>query len=169
MTRCLEDKALFLLCEGEANAEQKSHLQSCQACAKRYYEINQDLRLITQTLKQEPPPLPWTPKAPILYRSLPIAAGVLLVLALVLGDNRLWRPNFPSTKRQIAMSRSSWSRCRKLFSMADALGTLKTRNRSLTSRRCRWRWGKVVPTSAEVFSITLLPQIQNHKPSTGRS
>jgi hypothetical protein len=96
MTRCLEDKALFLLCEGEANAEQKSHLQSCQACAKRYYEINQDLRLITQTLKQEPPPLPWTPKAPILYRSLPIAAGVLLVLALVLGDNRLWRPNFPS-------------------------------------------------------------------------
>jgi hypothetical protein len=96
MTQCLEDKALFLLTEGEANEEQQSHLQSCQACAKRYYEITRDLRLITHTLRQETPPLPWTPKAPILYRSLPIAAGVLLALALVLGDSRLWQPNSPS-------------------------------------------------------------------------
>jgi hypothetical protein len=96
MTRCLEDKTLFLLSEGEANAEQQSHLQSCQACSKRYYEIKQDLRLITDTLRQEPPLLPWSPKAPILYRSLPIAAAVLLALALVLGDSRLWRPNSPS-------------------------------------------------------------------------
>jgi hypothetical protein len=96
MTRCLEDKTLFLLSEGETNAEQQSHLQSCQACAKRYYEIKRDLRLITHTLRQEPPPLPWTPKAPILYRSLPIAAGALLAIALVLGDSRLWRPNSAS-------------------------------------------------------------------------
>lgn len=96
MTRCLEDKALFLLSEGEANAEQQSHLQSCQTCAKRYHEIKRDLRLITHTLREEPPPLPWIPKAPILYRSLPIAAGVLLAIALVLGDSRLWRPNSSS-------------------------------------------------------------------------
>jgi hypothetical protein len=95
MTRCLEDKALFLLSEGETNPEQQSHLQNCQACGKRYYEIKQDLRLITHTLRQEAPPLPWIPKAPILYRSLPIAAGILLALALVLGDSRLWRQSPP--------------------------------------------------------------------------
>lgn len=95
MTRCLEDKALFLLSEGETNSEQQSHLQNCQACAKRYYEIKRDLRLITDTLRQEAPLLPWTPKAPVLYRSLPIAAGVLLALALVLGDSRLWRQSPP--------------------------------------------------------------------------
>jgi len=96
MTRCLEDKALFLLSEGETNAEQQSHLQSCQVCAKRYYEIKRDLRLITHTLQQAAPPLPSAIKAPIFYRSLPIAAGVLLAIALVLGDSRLWRPNSPS-------------------------------------------------------------------------
>jgi hypothetical protein len=96
MTQCLEDKALFLLIEGETNPEQQSHLQNCQACSKRYYEINRDLRLITHTLRQEAPPLPWTPKAPILYRSLPIAAGVLLALALALGDSRLWQQSPPS-------------------------------------------------------------------------
>jgi hypothetical protein len=96
MIQCLEDKALFLLSEGETNPEQQSHLQNCQTCTKRYYEIKQDLRLITATLRQEAPPLPRTPKAPILYRSLPIAAGVLLALALVLSDSRLWRQSPPS-------------------------------------------------------------------------
>jgi hypothetical protein len=96
MTQCLEDKALFLLSEGETNPERQSHLQNCQTCTKRYYEIKQDLRLITDTLRQEAPPLPRTPKAPILYRSLPIAAGVLLALALVLGDSRLWQQSPPS-------------------------------------------------------------------------
>lgn len=96
MTQCLEDKALFLLSEGEANEEHQSHLRSCQACANRYNEIQRDLRLITHTLRQEAPPLPWIPKTPTLYKSLPIAAGVLLALALVLGDSRLWRQSSPS-------------------------------------------------------------------------
>jgi hypothetical protein len=101
MTQCLEDKALFLLSEGEANPEQQSHLQSCQACTKRFYEMKRDLRVITHTLRQEAPPLPWAPKTPRLYKSLPIAAGVLLALALVLGDGRLWRQN-PSPEQALS-------------------------------------------------------------------
>ena len=96
MSRCLEDKALFLLSEGEANEEQRAHLQRCQICSKRYYDIKQDLRLITHTLQQKPPPLPLAPEWPVFYRSLPIAAGVLLALALVLGDSRLWWAHSPS-------------------------------------------------------------------------
>ena len=76
MIGCLEDKTLFLLSEGEAGEEQRSHLQSCQACTERYHEIERDLRLITQTLQQKPPPLPVTAfRAPSAFRFLPIAAG----------------------------------------------------------------------------------------------
>ena len=97
MIRCLEDKTLFLLSEGEASAEQRSHLQSCQACTERYREIERDLRLITHTLQQEPAPFRFAAsRAPIFLRSLPIAAGILLVIALMWGESRLWRPDSSS-------------------------------------------------------------------------
>jgi hypothetical protein len=94
MTQCLEDKTLFLLSEGETSEEQRSHLQSCKLCTERYHEIERDLRLITHTLQQEPPPLPViASRAPIVFRALPIAAGVLLTVAFLWGENRLWRPD----------------------------------------------------------------------------
>jgi len=96
MNLCLEDKTLFLISEGEVSEEQRSHLQSCPACADRYREMGRDLRFITQTLQQEPPLLRITARAPIVYRSLPIAAGVLLAIALVWGESRLWRPDSSS-------------------------------------------------------------------------
>lgn len=100
MIRCLEDKTLFLLSEGEASEEQRSHLQSCQVCTERYYEIERDLRLITQTLQREPPPLRLTASSgSIFFRSLPIAAGVLLAIALMWGESRLWRPDSSSEQR----------------------------------------------------------------------
>ena len=97
MIRCLEDKTLFLLSEGEASEEQRSHLQSCKACTERYREIERDLRLITHTLQQEPAQFRFAaPRAPIFLRSLPIAAGILLVIALMWGESRLWRPDSSS-------------------------------------------------------------------------
>ena len=102
MNPCLEDKALFLISEGEVSDEQRSHLQSCAACAERYHEIGRDLRCITQTLQQEPPALRIAARAPIVYRSLPIAAGVLLAMALLWGESRLSRPN--SSSEQIPNS-----------------------------------------------------------------
>ena len=100
MTRCLEDKALFLLSEGEASEEQRFHMQNCQLCTKRYHEIERDLRLITQTLRQESLPLPVaTARAPIFFRFLPIAAAVLLAIVLMWGESRLWRPELSSEQR----------------------------------------------------------------------
>ena len=97
MIRCLEDKTLFLLSEGEASEEQRSHLQSCQACTERYRELERDLRLITHTLQQEPAQFRFAaPRAPIFLRSLPIAAGILLAIALMWGESRLWRPDSSS-------------------------------------------------------------------------
>ena len=91
MNACLEDKALFLISEGEVSEEQRSHLLSCPACAERYHEMGRDLRFITQTLQLEPPALRIAARAPIVYRSLPLAAGVLLAIALLWGESRLWR------------------------------------------------------------------------------
>src|SRR5262249_11553452 len=102
MNPCLEDKALFLISEGEVSDEQRSHLRSCPACAERYHEIGRDLRCITQTLQQEPPALRIAARAPIVYRSLPIAAGVLLAMALLWGESRLSRPD--SSSEQIPNS-----------------------------------------------------------------
>jgi len=96
MTRCLEDKALFFLSEGEASEEQRSHLQGCQACTERYRELGQDLRFITHTLQQEAPLRFRARRAPLFYRSLPIAAGILLAIAIMWGGSRLWRPNSPT-------------------------------------------------------------------------
>ena len=100
MTRCLADKALFLLSEGEASEEQRSHLQNCQACRERYQELERDLRFITQTLQQEAPLRFRARRAPLFYRSLPIAAGVLLAIGIMWGESRLWRPNSPSEQIQ---------------------------------------------------------------------
>ena len=97
MIRCLDNKTLFLLSEGEASEEQRSHLQCCPACTERYAEIHQDLRLITQTLEHEPPSaLLAKPEASIFYRSLPIAAGMLLAIALMWGESRLSRHEAPA-------------------------------------------------------------------------
>jgi len=83
MNPCLEDKTLFLISEGEVSEEQRSHLLSCPACAERYQEMGRDLRFITQALQQDPPALRIATRAPIVYKSLPLAAGVLLAIALL--------------------------------------------------------------------------------------
>jgi hypothetical protein len=95
MTQCLNDKTLFLLSEGEATEAQRSHLQSCQACSERYRDLERDLGFITDTLQHQPLRFP-APRASLFYRSLPIAAGVLLAVALMWGESRVWRPSSPS-------------------------------------------------------------------------
>jgi hypothetical protein len=107
MTHCLEDKALFLLDEGDDNEEQRLHLQSCRDCMLRYEEMTRDLRLITRTLQQEPPLFRAAGRrAPIFYRSLSIAAGLLLTLGLVWGERQLWltrpQPSEQALNREIS-------------------------------------------------------------------
>ena len=102
MSRCLEDKALFLLNEGDGNEEQRLHLHSCRDCMLRYEEMTQDLRLITRTLQQEPPPFRMASRrAPIFYRSLSIAAALLLTLGLLWGERQLWLTSAPPSEQAL--------------------------------------------------------------------
>jgi hypothetical protein len=101
MSRCLEEKALLLLSEGGGSAGERSHLQNCRPCMARYDKLTQDLWSIAETLRGEPPPLPaGNPRAAIFYRSVSIAAGLLLVIALVWGERGAWRANRSALSEQ---------------------------------------------------------------------
>jgi hypothetical protein len=102
MTYCLEDRALFLLDEGDGHEQQRQHLQNCRDCMSRYEEMRRDLRLITRTLQQEPPPSHTAGRrGPIFYRSLSIAAGLLLTLGLVWGERQLWLTRPPPSEQAL--------------------------------------------------------------------
>lgn len=108
MSRCLEEKTLFLLSEGGGRSGERSHLQNCRPCMARYGELTRDLRSITDTLRGEPPPLPaGNPRAAIFYRSVSIAAGLLLVIALVWGERGAWRADRSVLSEQVLNSEIS--------------------------------------------------------------
>lgn len=56
MIRCLRDKTLLILLDGEGADKERSHLESCEACGERYRQMRRDLDLIRHALEQEPPP-----------------------------------------------------------------------------------------------------------------
>jgi hypothetical protein len=98
MTGCLNDRNLFLINEGDGDKEQHSHLESCPSCAQRYHRITADMEFIRNTLQKAPASIRLAPlRMPILYRSLPIAAALLLGIALVWGESRLLNSISPSS------------------------------------------------------------------------
>ena len=98
MTRCLDEKALFLLSEGDGESERQSHLENCLSCAQRYDRLAADVEFISTTLQKAPPSIHPVPlRMPIFYRSLPFAVALLLGIALVWGESRLWKPISPSS------------------------------------------------------------------------
>lgn len=108
MSRCLDEKTLLLLSEGDGGAEERSHLRICRHCRARYDELTRDLRSITHTLQEEPPPLRVVnPRAAIFYRSVSIAAGLLLAVALLWGEPGSWRPKRSALSEQALNSEIS--------------------------------------------------------------
>ena len=56
MNRCLTDRMLFLLHDGEGTGAERLHLTECDACAARYRRLQGDLEAIGQVLREAPPP-----------------------------------------------------------------------------------------------------------------
>jgi hypothetical protein len=94
MSRCLGDKALLLLRDGEGTSAQRTHLTECEACVTRYRELGRDLEAINQVLREEPP---WKtmrePSRSFTVRWLPNAAALALALVLMWIGVRLWSPS----------------------------------------------------------------------------
>jgi hypothetical protein len=55
MKPCLSDEALLQCYTGEGAAAERTHLDGCPACARRYRALGADLALITQALEAAPP------------------------------------------------------------------------------------------------------------------
>jgi len=121
MTRCLRDRTLLLLYEGEGSSAQRAHLKECEACAARYRRLDRDLKAIGQVLREEPPsPVVSHPARPFAVRWLPAAAALAMTLMLVWVGVRTWSPSArPGTKSE------SWSVLDELpsnpFLLSDAL------------------------------------------------
>ena len=101
MNHCLSDKTLWLLNEGDSTQEQWRHLEGCRVCADRYDRMTHDLEMITGTLRQIPPPVRAASiRMLLVYRSIPLAVAFLLAIALLWGENMVWRQSLPDPSDQ---------------------------------------------------------------------
>jgi hypothetical protein len=107
--RCLSEQDLLSLFNQEGDVTQQSHLASCQACAAKYRQLENDLKVISQTLQAIPPPAMVHQRlAGFNFRWLPAAVALTLIVAMVWSGARLRSPaNKISTRA--ADSGEAWS------------------------------------------------------------
>lgn len=131
MTRCLKDRTLFLLYDGEGTSAQRTHLTECESCAARYRQLGRDLEAISQVLREEGPPKTLSHRSrPFTVRWLPTAGAMALALVLIWVGVRLWSPSEPPVPKG-ATTEQIWTFLEQfpsdVFSLnqaiADELGT----------------------------------------------
>jgi hypothetical protein len=103
MSRCLRDRTLWLVSEGEASQEDRAHVASCAICAARLRRLEQDLSHVRSALSGPPPPH----AAPARLRPVHVrwmASAATLAAMIVLGWFGLWwqqpSPPLPMETRQ---------------------------------------------------------------------
>ena len=101
MSRCLSDRALLLIDDGEGSSIQRTHLKECEACAARYRQLGRDLEVLSRVLQEERPPQTASHRShPFARRWLPRAAVLAMTLVLVWAGVRLWQsPAAPSAMK----------------------------------------------------------------------
>jgi hypothetical protein len=94
MNRCLKEKTLLLLHDGDGTSAQRTHLTECAICAARYQKLRRDLETLRQILGDEQlsnavshrlssPRVRWLP-----------AVGTLAMALLLVGVAvQLWTPS----------------------------------------------------------------------------
>ena len=89
MNRCLRDRTLWLIHQGESEESRRAHLRRCPRCETRYQRLVQDLRVIDQTLRQTPPSL-WVVRPARALRSRAFAVAAVLAAIVTLGGLEMW-------------------------------------------------------------------------------
>jgi hypothetical protein len=105
--KCLRDKTLLLLHEGEGTGNQRDHLAQCERCAGRYQDLVHDLAAISHILRDKPPQTIAHRFRPPGVRWLPAAVAAVLVLALMWQGVRMW--NSSGRRPTAAESGEIWS------------------------------------------------------------
>jgi hypothetical protein len=52
MSRCLREETLWLLSEGEGTSAERTHLEGCADCARRYEQLTQDLKKLGRVIQK---------------------------------------------------------------------------------------------------------------------
>ena len=103
MSRCLRERTLWGIYEGEGTAAQQAHLQACVACRVRYQAFVHTLEEISSSLQETPPPPVRMPRpfpSPVRWHRAVVGLAVLL---LVVGGG-LWLRQAPPTQPAVVYS-----------------------------------------------------------------
>ena len=104
MSRCLRERTLWDIYEGEGTAAQQAHLQTCVACHGRYQALVNTLEEISSSLQGTPPP-PVRLLRPFPYPGRWQSAVVgLAMLLLLVGGSRWLRQTPPPTPSVVVYS-----------------------------------------------------------------
>ena len=93
MSRCLRERTLWGIYEGEGTAAQQAHLQTCGACRGRYQALVHTLAEMRRSLQETQPPPVRTPR-PFPYAVRWQSAVVGLAVLLLVGGS-LWLHQVP--------------------------------------------------------------------------
>jgi hypothetical protein len=107
MNRCLRDRTLWLMSEGEASREDRAHMASCAVCAMRLRRLEQDLRQLRSILTGPPPQVAPTQPRPLRVQWLP-AAATLAALLMVVWVGLWWTQPAPPMQPTEARQESVW-------------------------------------------------------------
>ena len=94
MSRCLRERTLWGIYEGEGTATQQAHLQTCRACRVRYQALVHTLEEMSSSLQETPPPAVRIPRPfpyPVRWQSAVVGLAVLLLLV----GGSLWLRQVP--------------------------------------------------------------------------
>jgi len=83
MNRCLRDRTLFMLAEGDGTAAERQHLDTCPDCAARQQRMMAVSALAGRVLRESPLPRPRPKAAPAVGRWLVPAMALAMVVAVV--------------------------------------------------------------------------------------
>lgn len=76
MSRCLRDEELWLCHEGGGRDAQRAHVAECAKCSARLRQLGEDLRVLSQVLREAPPdPAPARSRSLLSWRWIPVAAA----------------------------------------------------------------------------------------------
>jgi hypothetical protein len=108
MSRCLGDRTLWLMSEGEGSRADRVHVASCVACSARLRRLEADLGQLTSVLRAPPPRVAPTWPRPFRLRWM-TAAATLAAMLIVVWVGLWWQQPAPPTLPMEASQESIWS------------------------------------------------------------
>ena len=95
MNRCVRDRTLWLLSEGEGSREDRAHVASCVACSARLRRLEEELRHLMSVLRAPPPPQLIPARTQPVHVQWLTAAAMLAAMFMVVWVGVWWQQPSP--------------------------------------------------------------------------